>query len=309
MRELVLGGIASRTGSTEYKAISQYTIKGTVLTALKPEPALYLAATPIGNLGDVTLRVLETLAGADLVACEDTRVTGKLLRHFGIKNKTISYHEHNADTVGPELIDAVAAGMAVVVVSDAGTPLVSDPGFRLVGAAQVKGVRVVPLPGASAPLAGLVASGLPNESWTFCGFLPSKQGARVSTLQAEVNSASTLIYFESPNRLTKTLDDMTRVFGKDRRACVARELTKLHEEIATDTLETLSLHFASKQVKGEIVILIAPETRAQVLDVESLLLELLQTMPVSKAAAEAATLTGQSKRDLYQLALSLKDDD
>lgn len=307
MREQVLVGIASRTGLTEYKAISQYTIKGTVLTALKPEPALYLAATPIGNLGDVTLRVLETLAGADLIACEDTRVTGKLLRHFGIQNKTVAYHEHNADAVGPELIKEVRAGKAVVVVSDAGTPLVSDPGFRLVSTAQAEGVRVVPLPGASAPLAGLIASGLPNESWTFCGFLPSKQGARVSTLQTWSNAGSTLIFFESPNRLTKTLDDMISVFGGDRRGCVAREMTKLHEEIATDSLQALSLHFASKQVKGEIVILIAPETQENTIDPESLLRELLETMPVSKAAAEAAILTGQSKRDLYQLALSLKD--
>lgn len=275
---------------------------------MKPEPALYLAATPIGNLGDVTLRVLETLAGADVIACEDTRVTGKLLRHFGIQNKTVSYHEHNADDAGPKLIAQVKAGKSVIAVSDAGTPLVSDPGFRLVATAQSEGVKVVPLPGASAPLAGLVASGLPNESWTFLGFLPSKQGARISTLQPYVNSQSTLIFFESPNRLTKTLEDMNEVFGRERMACVARELTKLHEEIATDALSTLSAHFSGKTIKGEIVILIAPETKEKAIDTESLLRELLQSMPVSKAAAEAANLTGQSKRDLYQLALSIKDD-
>ncbi len=309
MRGPVSDGTGSKTGLTEYSAITQYTIKGAVLTALKPEPALYLAATPIGNLGDVTLRVLETLAGADLIACEDTRVTGKLLRHFGISTKIVPYHEHNADEVGPKLISEVMSGKSVIVVSDAGTPLVSDPGFRLVASAQAEGVKVVPLPGASAPLAGLVASGLPNESWTFCGFLPSKQGARVSALQAQTNAASTLIFFESPNRLTKTLSDMIEVFGSERKACVARELTKLHEEIATDTLGALSEHFSSKTIKGEIVILVAPEAEEKVIDTESLLRELLQSMPVSKAAAEAANLTGQSKRDLYQLALSIKEGD
>jgi len=253
------------------------------------------------------LRVLETLAGADLIACEDTRVTGKLLRHFGIQNKTVSYHEHNADRIGPQLIEQINAGKAVVVVSDAGTPLVSDPGFRLVERAQAEGVKIIPLPGASAPLAGLVASGLPNECWTFCGFLPGKQGARLSVLQEQVNATSTLIFFESPNRLTKALEDMITVFGSDRMACVARELTKLHEEIATDTLDALSAHFADKTIKGEIVILIAPESEENVVDAESLLRELLQFMSVSKAAAEAASLTGQSKRDLYQLALTIKD--
>ncbi|MDJ0613409.1 MAG: 16S rRNA (cytidine(1402)-2'-O)-methyltransferase [Rhizobiaceae bacterium] len=309
MRKQVLAGTGSRTGSTEFRAITQYTIKGSVFTARKPEPALYLAATPIGNLGDITLRVLETLAGADVIACEDTRVTGKLTRHFGIQTKTIAYHEHNADEVGPKIINQVKEGKSVIVVSDAGTPLVSDPGFRLVQAAQEENLKIVPLPGASAPLAALIASGLPNESWTFCGFLPSKQGARKSLLQANSGASSTLIYFESPNRLIKTLEDMISVFGPERMACVGRELTKLHEEIVTDTLGGLSEHFSDKAIKGEIVILIGPPNDEHRIEPENLLRELLQSMPVSKAAAEAASLTGQSKRDLYQLALSIKEGD
>ena len=258
-------------------------------------------------MGDITLRVLETLAGCDLIACEDTRVTGKLLRHYGINTKTISYHEHNADAAGPRIIEDLKAGKSVVQVSDAGTPLVSDPGFRLIDLAHEAGIPVWPLPGATAPVTALVASGLPSEVWTFAGFLPTKQGARKTKLESLSSMPSTLILFESPNRVDKSLLDMVEVFGAERKACVARELTKLHEEVSKGSLSELADVFANKNTKGEIVILIAPPAETEIKDTETLLLELMQNMSVSKAVAEAAVLTGNSKRDLYQQALSLKE--
>ena len=251
--------------------------------------------------------MLETLAGCDLIACEDTRVTGKLLRHYGITTKAISYHEHNAITAGPRIVEDLKSGKSVVQVSDAGTPLVSDPGFRLIDLAQEAGIPVWPLPGATAPVTALVASGLPNEVWTFAGFLPTKQGARKARLESLSAIPSTLIFFESPNRVDKSLADMVEVFGEDRIACVARELTKLHEELITGTLSELASIFSDKSAKGEIVVLIAPPLEKEIQDTETLLLELMQSMSVSKAAAEAAVLTGNSKRDLYQQALQLKD--
>lgn len=253
------------------------------------------------------MRVLETLAGCDLIACEDTRVTGKLLRHFGISTKTISYHEHNAENAGSRIIEDLKAGKSVVQVSDAGTPLVSDPGFRLLDLALEAGISVWPLPGATAPITALVASGLPNEVWTFAGFLPTKQGARKTKLEGLSAIPSTLIFFESPNRLDKSLRDMAEVFGRERKACVARELTKMHEEVIRANLGELAKQYEGKSVKGEIVIVVAPPAEQQIQDTETLLLELMQNMSVSKAAAEAAVLTGNSKRDLYQQALALKE--
>ncbi len=253
------------------------------------------------------MRVLETLAGCDLIACEDTRVTGKLLRHFGISTKTISYHEHNAENAGSRIIEDLKAGKSVVQVSDAGTPLVSDPGFRLLDLALEAGISVWPLPGATAPITALVASGLPNEVWTFAGFLPTKQGARKTKLEGLSAIPSTLIFFESPNRLDKSLRDMAEVFGRERKACVARELTKMHEEVIRANLGELAKQYEGKSVKGEIVIVVAPPAEQQIQDTETLLLELMQNMSVSRAATEAAVLTGNSKRDLYQQALALKE--
>ena len=287
--------------------MAEFQIKNNVFTAKKSEPGLYIAATPIGNLGDITLRALETLAGCDLIACEDTRVTGKLLRHFGISTKTVPYHEHNADKMGPKLISELDAGKSITLVSDAGTPLISDPGYRLVLAAREQGLPITPLPGASAPLAALVASGFETSAFTFVGFLPSKQGARITALEAYDTVKNTLIFFESPNRLAKTLGDMTTAFGTNRRAVVARELTKLHEEFISGTLEELFLRFESELTKGEIVIILEPIKGDGEINVDQLLGELLERMSVSKAAAEAVELTGLSKRDLYQRALTLKE--
>jgi len=289
--------------------ISGFQIKTVTFEARALEPGLYIAATPIGNLGDITLRVLEALAGADLIACEDTRVTAKLLRHYGIETKTVSYHEHNAQTSGPRLVEKLKAGKSIVQVSDAGTPLVSDPGIRLIDLAREAGIPVWPLPGATAPVTALVASALPADTWTFAGFLPTKQGARKSRLESLSTVTSTLIFFESPNRVARTLADMVDVFGRDRAACVARELTKLHEQTYHGGLAELAEKFSEKNVKGEIVIIVAPPEAQVAKDTETLLLELMETMPVSKAATEAALLTGTSKRDLYQQALALKGKD
>ena len=268
------------------------------------EAALYLVATPIGNLGDITLRALETIAAADILACEDTRVTRKLLDRYGIARRTLAYHEHNAETQGPKLIAALREGKSVALVSDAGTPLVSDPGFRLSAAAREAGHRVVPIPGASAPLAALVASGLPSDAFLFAGFLPAKSGARRTALEQWRAVPATVLYFESPNRLAASLKDMAEVLGGNRRAAVCRELTKLHEEVRTGTLAELSSHYADNEARGEIVIAVAPgDLAGEVLDdegIDALLARLQAEMGTSRAAAEAAKVTGRPKAELYR---------
>lgn len=270
-----------------------------------PDPGLYVVATPIGNLGDITIRALEILSSCDLIACEDTRVTAKLLRHFNISTKTISYHEHNASSTGPKLLARLEAGETIAVVSDAGMPLVSDPGHRLVEQALERDIAVHTLPGATAPVTALVGSGLPSDTFIFAGFLPSKQGARLKRLETFASTPATLVYFESPNRLAKTLADMAAVYGSNRDAAVARELTKLHEEIVRKPLGDLLAQYEGQRTKGEIVILVGPPAEETMDDPDALLHELLETMSVSKAASEASILTGQSKRDLYQRALAI----
>ncbi|NGO53671.1 16S rRNA (cytidine(1402)-2'-O)-methyltransferase [Allomesorhizobium camelthorni] len=282
----------------------------TEIVARPLEPALYLVATPIGNLGDITLRALETLAGADILACEDTRVTRVLLDRYGIRQRPTPYHEHNAGEAGPRLIEALLAGKSVALVSDAGTPLVSDPGFRLVGQALEAGIRVVPIPGASAVLAALTASGLPSDAFMFAGFLPVKDGQRRSRLSALTAVPATLVFFESPRRLSDTLAAMADVFG-DRPAAVGRELTKTFEEMRTGTLPELAAHYGEAPTpKGEIVICVGPPQEATAVDprdVDRLLLSLAKEMPASKAAAEAARMTGGQKPALYRRLLELKD--
>jgi 16S rRNA (cytidine1402-2'-O)-methyltransferase len=280
-----------------------YVIGQTEIAARPLTPALYLVATPIGNLGDITLRALETLAGADHVACEDTRVTRVLLDRYGIR------HEHNASEAGPRLIEALENGRSVALVSDAGTPLVSDPGFRLVGQAQERGIRVVPIPGASAVLAALTASGLPSDAFFFAGFLPVKDGQKRTRLEEVRAVPGTLIFFESPRRLADTLEAMAEVLGA-RQAAIGRELTKAFEEIRTGTLAELSAHYAEADTpKGEIVISVAPpeERTESADDVDKLLLSLAKEMPASKAAAEAARMTGQPKPALYRRLLELRE--
>ncbi len=289
-----------------------YRVANTFVASRPLEPALYLVATPIGNLGDITLRALETLAGSDVLACEDTRVTRVLLDRYGIVNRPYAYHEHNADEVGPKLLAALGEGKSVALVSDAGTPLVSDPGYRLGQMAIEAGHRVVPIPGASAPLAALVASGLPSDTFLFAGFLPVKDKGRRDRLAELSKTPATLIFFESPHRIAATLSSAAEVLGAGRVACVGRELTKAFEEVSRGPLGELAKAFETRTVKGEIVFLVGPPDADEVpaaVDVDALLGELAASMPAAKAAAEAARLTGLPKRDLYQRLVAMKGGD
>ncbi len=284
------------------------------MIAARPlEPALYLVATPIGNLADITLRALETLAGADVLACEDTRVTRVLLDRYGIVNRPYAYHEHNANEAGPRLIAALDAGKSVALVSDAGTPLVSDPGYRLGQLAIEAGHRVVPIPGASAPLAALVGSGLPNDAFLFAGFLPVKDKARRDRLAELAAIPATLMFFESPHRIASTITAAADVLGGARAACVCRELTKTFEEFRRGTLAELAMFYEqSGSVKGEIVLVVGPpdaEALPDETDVEALLTALIRNMPAGKAATEAARRTGLPRKELYQRLLDMKDGD
>jgi 16S rRNA (cytidine1402-2'-O)-methyltransferase len=216
---------------------------------------VYLVATPIGNLQDITLRALETLKTVDLIACEDTRHTRKLLTHFNISNKTISYHEHNEAARSEEFAELLLAGKSIAVVSDAGTPAVCDPSFRIVEKAHEIGARVVPVPGAVAFVNAVIVSGLPTDAIFFGGFLPSKKGERRARLEEIKTIPATLIFYETPHRIAKSLTDCAEILG-DRRAAVARELTKMHEEIVRGNLAELAGKFAANPTKGEMVLVI-----------------------------------------------------
>ena len=230
-------------------------------------PGLYLVATPIGNLGDITLRALDVLRGADRIACEDTRQTQKLLNHFQIEKKTVSYHEHNEHTRATELTQSIKAGAAIALVTDAGTPAVSDPGGWLVREAIAAGVAVIPIPGANAAITALIASGLPAEEFEFLGFLPEKAGARRTRLEKLAaqsrESARTLIFYEAPHRILDSLADLEGVWGADLRVVVARELTKLHEEFVRGTVAEVRKELGSRdRIRGEITLLIEAPARA-----------------------------------------------
>lgn len=297
---------------TEEDENRRYIIGGNSYYAAPLECALYLVATPIGNLGDITLRALETLAAVDILACEDTRVTRVLLERYAIRQKPTAYHEHNAANAGPALINSLTEGRSVALVSDAGTPLVSDPGFRLVNEARDAGIKVIPIPGASALLAAVVASGLPTDSFFFYGFLPPKKGARQKCLQSLKILNTTLIFYESPHRVAETLVDIASIFGQDRPATLARELTKTFETVDTATLGALcSKYNGETRPRGEIVLVVAPpgdETNTlSDDDIDHMLLELATTMPAAKAAQEAAQLTGRKKQELYQRLMAIKD--
>ncbi len=228
------------------------------------EPGLYLVATPIGNLEDITLRAIRVLKQADVIACEDTRQTQKLLNHYGIATRTVSYHEHNEASRAAELIRELEKGLRIAVVSDAGMPGISDPGFRLVSLAIKRGVPVVPIPGPAAFLTALVASGFPTESFSFRGFLPAKSGARRKELEKILNSGEVQIYYDAPHRIKETLADVAEVLGPNRPVVVARELTKIYEEFlrgsAEDVAQTLN---ARGEVKGEITLVIGKAAEGQ----------------------------------------------
>jgi 16S rRNA (cytidine1402-2'-O)-methyltransferase len=286
-----------------------FTVAGTRIEVRALEPGLYPVATPIGNLRDISLRALETLAGADLIACEDTRVTRRLLDHYAIATPLTLYHEHNAIQARPRLLQRLADGAAVALVSDAGTPLISDPGYKLVREVREAGSTVIPIPGASATLAALVASGLPTDRFFFEGFLPPKHGARQSRIGAIAQIPASLVLFETGPRLAETLADLAAGLGP-RAAAVCRELTKLHEEIRSGDLPTLADAYAAVPApKGEIVLVIAPPERdapqASADEVDALLTAALERLSVKDAASEVAAATGHPRRTVYQRALSL----
>lgn len=273
-------------------------------------PGLYLVATPIGNLRDISLRALDTLAGADAVACEDTRVTGKLLSHYGISVTMTPYHDHNAAKALPKLLALLGDGRRVALVSDAGMPLVSDPGYRLVRAAAEAGHPVTSVPGPSAALAGLQLAGLPTDRFLFAGFLPSKSGARRKALQELAAVPATLVFFEGASRLAGSLQDMAAVLGP-RPAAVAREITKLHEEVRRDLLPALAAHYTEAgPPKGEVVVVVGPpqETAVDDDEVSALLRAALESQTVRDAATSVAEATGRPRREVYRLALSLAGD-
>ncbi|MEM7299765.1 MAG: 16S rRNA (cytidine(1402)-2'-O)-methyltransferase [Pseudomonadota bacterium] len=285
-------------------------IHGTVVEPVRPEPALYLVSTPIGNLGDITLRALEILAACDLIACEDTRTTASLLSRYAITTPRISYNEHNAAERGEALLSEISSGKSVALVSDAGTPLVSDPGGRLVEDAIEAGISVVPVPGASAPLAALVASGFSTTSFVFSGFLAAKKQARRNAFEAMRDHSETGIFFESPKRLIACLEDMKDVLGPDRLVSVSREVTKLHETHYRGTIETvLSSIRALDRVRGEIVIVVdgAAKDGGAEIDLDGLLTDLLAHQSMRDAVAEAASLTGKPRKEVYARALELRD--
>ncbi len=271
-------------------------------------PGLYLTAVPIGNARDITLRALDTLAAVDAIACEDTRVTAKLLRLYGISGSLISYHDHNADKMRPAILKRIAAGQSVALVSDAGTPLVSDPGYKLVRAAQEQGLPVTCLPGASAPLAGLLLSGLPSDRFLFAGFPPSRSGPRRAAFAELAAVPATLVFFESARRLPASLADLAAVLG-DREAAVARELTKRFEEARHGTLGSLAEHYRiAGPPKGEVVVVVGPPGVAEApaeAEIDAMLRDALDGLSLRDAVAAVAAATGQPRRAVYRRALAV----
>ncbi len=289
-------------------ASRRYTIGGHSFNADQVAPGLHIVATPIGNLGDITLRALATLAAADQIACEDTRVTRKLLDRYDIATPLTPYHDHNAATARPKLLQRLAAGEAIALVSDAGTPLVSDPGFKLVRAAQEAGYAVTALPGASAPLAALASAGLPTDQFFFGGFLPPKQTARRARIAELARIPATLLLFETGPRVTATLADLAEALGP-REAALCRELTKLHEEVRRGDLVSLAQSYAETgELRGEMVLVIAPPAASEqpsADDTDALLRQALARVSLKDAVGEVALATGLPRRDLYQRALLL----
>jgi 16S rRNA (cytidine1402-2'-O)-methyltransferase len=270
-------------------------------------PGLYLVATPIGNLEDITLRAIRVLKQCDLIACEDTRQTQKLLNHYGIEKPTISYHEHNEASRAAELIEKLAQGSRIAVVSDAGTPGISDPGFRLVSLAIEQGMPVIPIPGPAAFVSALVASGLPVESFSFHGFLPPKSGARRRELEKLRSSSQTEVFYEAPHRILETLEDTVAVLGPTRQVVVARELTKIHEEFLRGyTAEVLEIAKSRGEIKGEIVLLIGPasgsEAEAPAISIRERVDQLIREEKLDEKTAlkKAAKERGISKSEAYR---------
>ncbi len=275
-------------------------------------PGLHVVATPIGNMGDITLRALATLAAAETVLCEDTRTSGKLMERFAIKTRLSPYHEHNAQKVRPEILERLRQGATIALISDAGMPLVSDPGYRLVKEAAEIGIPVTACPGPSAVLTGLALSGLPTDRFLFSGFVPQKQGERKRLFAELAKLRATLIFFESPHRIVETLYDLAAALPA-RRVAVTRELTKLHEEVLRGSAGEIAAQLAARpSVKGEITLLVGPpmeEEPVSEADLGDAITDALSAMPASKAASEVAKRFNLNRADIYQRILARKESD
>jgi 16S rRNA (cytidine1402-2'-O)-methyltransferase len=296
--------------TSDFADLGKFTVLGMAVEGERLAPGLHVVATPIGNLKDMSLRALGTLASADVILAEDKRVTKTLLAHYGITTPMISYHEHNAEAMRPKVLAALNEGKALALVSDAGTPLVSDPGFRLVEAAVAAGHAVSAVPGASAVLAALVMAGLPSDRFFFEGFLPSKSGERRRRLRELETIPATLVFFEAPHRVVETLVDLAAVFGS-RPAALARELTKKFETVRRGTLPELAAQFEAEGApKGEIVLVIGPPSDEAPLGDEAIdaaLRKALETHTQRDAVALVSADLGLPRKKVYARALQLDD--
>lgn len=282
------------------------------MTANLSQGTLYVVATPIGNLSDITTRAIDTLKSVDIIACEDTRTSAKLLQFFNITTPTTAYHEHNADTQTAKLVEALKSGKNIALISDAGTPLISDPGFRLVKACHDNNIATVPIVGACAVIGALSVAGLPSDKFSFVGFLPAKQHGRIETLKSHQNSRETLIFYEAPHRISECLSDMVAVFGPKREATLCRELTKTFETIKKLPLGELSAFVKNdpNQQRGEIVLVVAGNTDKQVsTDYDAWLLAIAKELPPKKASAIVADVLGLKKSVVYDRLLMLQAKD
>lgn len=283
-----------------------------MVTVTSPKATLFLVATPIGNLGDMVPRAVSVLQSVDAIAVEDSRHSGKLLQHFNISKPMIPYHDHNEREAAERILHLLQQGKRVALISDAGTPAIADPGYRLVRLAHQHGVRVESIPGPCAAMAALAGSGLPSDRFQFNGFLPAKQQARKSALETLAAETATLIFYEAPHRLADTVRDMAAVFGGEREICLARELTKHYETLWLTTLAELERAVDEKRVeeRGEIVLVVAgaAEKISDAGESGRVLKILLAELPVKQASALAAQITGTAKRELYRRALALKDE-
>jgi len=288
-----------------------FAVAGHLVSAPKAAPGLYLVATPIGNLGDITLRALETLAGVDIVACEDTRITRRLIERFSIAATLKQYHEHNAEQARPKILEALARGSSIALVSDAGTPLISDPGFKLVREVSAAGFPVIALPGPSSVLAALSVAALPTDRFFFEGFLPSKQNARRTRIAELARIDATLVMFESGARVQDSLQDLASIMG-EREAAICREMTKLHEEVRRAPVSELAAIADTLETRGEFVLVIGPPAADAGLMSEDALDDLLRTSlargSVKDAVAHAVEVSGRPRREIYARALELSKD-
>lgn len=288
-----------------------FAVAGQLVHAPRAAPGLYLVATPIGNLGDITLRALETLAGVDIIACEDTRITRRLMERFSINATLKQYHEHNAEQARPKILDALARGSSIALVSDAGTPLISDPGFKLVREVSAAGFAVIALPGPSSVLTALSIAALPTDRFFFEGFLPSKQNARRTRLAELARIDATLVMFESGARVQDSLQDLAGVMG-EREAAICREMTKLHEEVRRARLSELAAIADTLETRGEFVLVVGPPAADAGAMSDDALDDLLRTSlargSVKDAVAHAVEVSGRPRREIYARALELSRD-